>query len=176
VKTEIEEEQSERSRIFDKNQPLILEEEEIKAKPEPKVKMTEETKPKMEEGNKVETHKGVTCDGCKKNDIEGIRYKCAVCADFDFCEKCEATIEHAHPFLKIRTVKQAPIKIIAVLRDENNNFEVNGHKFSEDNVQDLISKGAGLITKFFGNRPGGFPGNRSPCAFFNQFNRCGRQA
>jgi len=40
------------------------------------------------EEDKRVIHKGYTCDGCGVNDIEGIRYKCAVCADFDFCEKC----------------------------------------------------------------------------------------
>lgn len=29
-----------------------------------------------------------SCDECGVKDIEGIRYKCAVCADFDLCEKC----------------------------------------------------------------------------------------
>lgn len=47
-------------------------------------------------------HKWVNCDGCGQRGIEGIRYKCVICPDFDFCEKCEATIEHDHPFLKIK--------------------------------------------------------------------------
>ena len=38
-----------------------------------------------EEEKKVVRHNGITCDGCGWEDIEGIRYKCAVCADFDFC-------------------------------------------------------------------------------------------
>ena len=33
-------------------------------------------------------HKNVKCDGCGAFPIEGIRYKCAVCRDFDYCEKC----------------------------------------------------------------------------------------
>ena len=49
-------------------------------------------------------HYGIICDGCNKNDIEGIRYKCMVCPDFDYCEKCEALYaeKHRHPFLKMR--------------------------------------------------------------------------
>lgn len=31
-------------------------------------------------------HKGYTCDNCNKKDIEGIRYKCSVCDNFDICE------------------------------------------------------------------------------------------
>lgn len=53
-------------------------------------------------------HQEVTCDGCKAHPIQGIRYKCSVCPDFDFCDKCEAERTHGHPFLKIRKPEQAP--------------------------------------------------------------------
>lgn len=110
VKTEIEEEVSERSRIYDQNQPLIIEDEVIENK-------SKEGKMETEQKRNIYQHKGVTCDGCGKNDIQGIRYKCAVCVDFDYCEQCEASVEHVHPFLKIRNVDQTPVKIIAVIRD-----------------------------------------------------------
>jgi hypothetical protein len=71
-------------------------------------------------------HKYVNCDGCNSKGIVGIRYKCSVCADFDFCESCEATIAHPHPFLKIKTLKQTPIKILAILNDDIDSFEING--------------------------------------------------
>ena len=47
-------------------------------------------------------HERFLCDGCKMSPIVGIRYKCAVCPDFDFCEKCEAKMgeSHNHPFIK----------------------------------------------------------------------------
>lgn len=63
-------------------------------------------------------HNRVNCDGCGQKGIVGIRYKCAVCPDFDFCSKCEATIEHDHPFLKIKTLKQTPIKIMVIIDSE----------------------------------------------------------
>ena len=47
-------------------------------------------------------HHGVRCDGCNMGPIVGIRYKCSRCPDFDFCEKCEASVEHAHDFIKMR--------------------------------------------------------------------------
>lgn len=60
-------------------------------------------------------HQGVHCDGlaCKANKfaIRGVRYKCAMCPDFDLCEQCEtdqsfssASNGHiaSHPMIKIR--------------------------------------------------------------------------
>ena len=53
------------------------------------------------------------CDGCGMNPIKGIRYKCTVCKDFDYCEGCEVTLanKHGHPFLKIRKPEFAPVKV-----------------------------------------------------------------
>jgi hypothetical protein len=47
-------------------------------------------------------HPHVRCDGCNASPITGIRYKCSVCEDFDFCETCEANRPHDHAFLKIK--------------------------------------------------------------------------
>lgn len=59
-----------------------------------------ESKPQKAESETV--HGRVSCDGCGVFPVVGIRYKCYVCPDFDFCEKCEATQEHPHPFIKLR--------------------------------------------------------------------------
>ncbi len=48
-------------------------------------------------------HSEVTCDGCQTKPVVGVRYKCSVCKGFNFCEVCEETKEHTHPFLKLRT-------------------------------------------------------------------------
>ncbi|KAK8255533.1 hypothetical protein HDK77DRAFT_370223 [Phyllosticta capitalensis] len=57
-------------------------------------------------------HFGIYCDGplCKKREqayIEGVRYKCAVCDDLDFCASCEAAPENrhnrTHPLIKFKT-------------------------------------------------------------------------
>lgn len=48
-------------------------------------------------------HSGVECKGCGMFPIVGCRYKCNLCEDFNYCEKCEAKFaeEHNHPFIKI---------------------------------------------------------------------------
>jgi Zinc finger, ZZ type/EF-hand domain pair len=49
-------------------------------------------------------HRGVRCDGCGIIPIQGIRYRCANCFDFDLCESCEAQELHikTHVFYKVR--------------------------------------------------------------------------
>jgi len=48
-------------------------------------------------------HVGVTCDGCNKSPIVGVRYKCANCANYDLCAECEAKGQHvgSHVFVKL---------------------------------------------------------------------------
>jgi len=53
--------------------------------------------------NKEAIHNGVRCDGCGISPIQGIRYKCSVCPNFDLCPNCESTGKHpiSHPLLKM---------------------------------------------------------------------------
>jgi len=62
----------------------------------------------------------VSCKGCEAPQIQGIRYKCSICSDFDFCEHCEdkLALTHNHPFLKIRI--PFPEKDIQQLKKDNN--------------------------------------------------------
>ncbi|CAK62863.1 unnamed protein product (macronuclear) [Paramecium tetraurelia] len=71
----------------------------------------------VKESKKV-VHQGVMCDGCKIFPIEGIRYKCAVCIDFDLCEKCEDLGNHQHAMLKIRKPEQTPSIIVTAIGDK----------------------------------------------------------
>jgi hypothetical protein len=68
--------------------------------------------------NEVVTHVGVSCDGCGESPILGVRYKCAVCKDFDYCSNCEEKLDHDHPFLKIRKAGGAPAVMVTVLNEE----------------------------------------------------------
>ena len=62
--------------------------------------------------NKKVIHPGIICDGCEKP-IIGVRYKCTICNDFNYCEKCEAKFKekHGHPMLKINNPEMCPISI-----------------------------------------------------------------
>jgi len=75
-------------------------------------------------------HEGVECDGCGVKPIKGFRYKCSVCPDFDFCEKCEANNEHDHVFMKIK-------KPIAYQFVEGNIIDLNqvSNNFNSSNEQ-----------------------------------------
>lgn len=71
-------------------------------------------------------HLNVNCDGCGKGPIQGVRYKCTVCKNFDYCETCEATKDHPHAFLKIHEHGQAPKAIYTVINEDMPAKEVDG--------------------------------------------------
>jgi len=57
---------------------------------------------KNETSQEVQVHPGVTCDACDKQPIEGNRYKCVVCEDYDLCGSCEAAGRHpGHNMMRI---------------------------------------------------------------------------
>ena len=85
---------------------------------------------KLKDSGKKAVHTFVTCDGCGKHPIVGVRYKCAVCEDFDYCEECEVKYcdsQHCHPFIKISRPELNPRSILCCVRDwcpdYQNNFK-----------------------------------------------------
>lgn len=53
---------------------------------------------------KAYEHRGIGCENCGQMPIEGIRWHCLNCADFDVCASCEAHLRHpkTHVFAKIK--------------------------------------------------------------------------
>jgi hypothetical protein len=41
-------------------------------------------------------HNGVYCDNCSVQNIVGVRYHCAMCTDYDLCEKCIDDVDTFH--------------------------------------------------------------------------------
>ena len=58
---------------------------------------------KEEKKEEKEIHRFVRCDGCGMHPLIGKRYKCKICPNFDYCEKClEKNKEtHQHEFINI---------------------------------------------------------------------------
>jgi myosin heavy subunit len=63
-------------------------------------------------------HKGIKCDGCGVYPIVGSRFKCALCQNFDYCERCEEKNKdsHLHPFIKIYSPEHANLDIQCELK------------------------------------------------------------
>lgn len=47
--------------------------------------------------------------------IIGIRYKCVICKDFDFCASCESINVHPHPMIKLYKDGQCPSMMIVAI-------------------------------------------------------------
>lgn len=71
-------------------------------------------------GDPKVNHHRVQCDGCKAHPIQGPRYKCSVCKNFDFCPRCEEVLEHPHPFIKITDPDLVVDSIVTATVDEEN--------------------------------------------------------
>lgn len=81
----------------------------------------------IENDQKVVMHYGVKCDGCGMKPIQGTRFKCAVCDDFDYCDACESSNAnvHQHPFICIRNPKLSPTAIKCVIMDNMPEYKTN---------------------------------------------------
>jgi hypothetical protein len=91
----------------------------------------------------MQVHASVVCDGCSTSPIQGIRYKCSVCPDFDFCEKCEAEKSHPHPMLKIRKAEHAPAFIKCSYASQSQNKEepkINNSSMRESSLRESGSR------------------------------------
>ena len=73
--------------------------------------------------NKEPVWENITCDGCAEYPITGLRFKCTVCDNFDFCEFCEMSSQHPHPFLKLSTLDHNIDMIKVALNKPISNFK-----------------------------------------------------
>lgn len=111
-------------------------------------------------------HVGITCDGCKKYNFVGKRYKCLVCDDYDLCEACEGTNEHQHPM--IRMTSQGNNFLLQKMWRKYNKFT---QKFQSGGAGPFGRMGHGLgqaLQDLIGT-----PGNSGRCGRFGGPRGCG---
>eukprot|EP01135_Chromosphaera_perkinsii_P007583 Nk52_evm39s914 gene=Nk52_evmTU39s914 len=124
-------------------------------------------------------HRGIICDGCDE-EIQGIRYKCLMCEDFDFCSHCEKNLTHPREHFFIKITHPIPYRIsvsvagypslvrsrVDVKLPYENSFcpELNGHVDSQgyvtsDNVSDgtIFSRNAKFTKTWELHNSGRFP-------------------
>ncbi|CAL4158048.1 unnamed protein product [Meganyctiphanes norvegica] len=58
-------------------------------------------------------HPNHICDGCKKQGIAGMRWKCFRCMDYDLCTNCYMADKHdlSHPFVRYDTINSHGIEV-----------------------------------------------------------------
>ena len=87
-------------------------------------------------------HKGIVCNKCGKKNIEGIRYKCAQCPNFNLCEICEDNFNHniKHIMIKMRYPAKNENELVSRInrnisyknKDMNYNLEPKEFKMEKD--------------------------------------------
>jgi len=78
-------------------------------------------------------HKGVECNSCGESPVIGIRYRCLSCDRFNLCERCEETVEHIHPLLKIKEPVPEPKGLKdSIMKGDSNIYALIEMGFSEE--------------------------------------------
>nr|XP_034836754.1 uncharacterized protein LOC117993118 [Maniola hyperantus] len=62
-----------------------------------------------DEPDSPERHEGIICDSCQ-DPVQGFRYKCVTCDNFDLCQKCEMLERHPHHYM-LRIPKSIKFKL-----------------------------------------------------------------
>jgi len=74
----------------------------------------------------VARYVGIECDGCRKQDFEGLRFKCTVCENYDLCATCKFegrtswshTTEHPMRLLEGPTVERLTASFHSLCTEE----------------------------------------------------------
>eukprot|EP01084_Bolivina_argentea_P194487 333693_1 len=56
----------------------------------------------------IEFHWGSSCNKCKTSPIQGVRYKCCICSNYDLCTNCKSIKDihdKSHPFIQLNIYK-----------------------------------------------------------------------
>ena len=85
--------------------------------------------------NKI-IHHGIKCNRCFQCPINGYRYKCCECYDYNLCEKCKEnnsiTEEHPHDFIKMKNEEKKNNPINKIQKTNNVNDKNNLNIFNNN--------------------------------------------
>jgi hypothetical protein len=88
-----------------------------------------------------EIHESVICDGCKRDNIAGLRFKCDTCPDYDLCQKCASdgvtTKNHKSTHSLIMTSRRVIAQI--PFEDIELGEELGRGAFGKDSERNLIA-------------------------------------
>lgn len=103
---------------------------------EPKEDRKEDQKGKNEKNENKAIHYNIICDGCQVNPIEGKRYNCKTCEDFDYCEKCYEDFKniHKHEFSVIEKPDNQNI-YLSNLNLSSNGYNNFYNQFHNNNIK-----------------------------------------
>jgi len=133
--------------------------------------MPEGKKTDEEAAQDLVEHTGVQCDGCGVSPITGIRYKCSVLPDFDYCGVCEERLDHEHAFLQIKQPGGAPEVLITILNEDEKaakgkeEEEKKGDEPKQNDFENLFNQFAAGGFGGFGGRGCGGRGGRGRGGF-----------
>lgn len=116
-------------------------------------------------------HPNVACDGCGQDPLVGIRYKCSVCKNFDFCAMCEERRGHEHPFLKIYKPEQVPKCMFTVINENMPNAKADIEQNMEEQMGQYPTFFRNLLNHMQG-QPHGQPGFRPGPHGFGRGGHC----
>ena len=128
---------------------------------------------------KKNIHKNFKCDGCGMLPIEGIRYNCKTCKDFDYCESCMENnkLSHNHEFNKFETpigldeispVLQVFFKLTEIKEDYKNLKGIFFYESSEKEYElDILKICNKLLFKYPANDKCPTSFSKSLPTFFN---------
>ena len=134
-----------------------------------KCNLKESSKKNLEKDEKI-IFEEINCNGCGAKSIEGVRYKCAVCQNFDYCEKCfqENCEKHNHPFIKFYH-QYMPLESIKVIINEDD-YPENKEKPKEIKNENGKPIHFGIICDGCNKNP--IVGCRYKCAVCKDFDYC----
>ena len=116
-------------------------------------------------------HNSTKCKGCNMTPIKGIRYKCSICKDFDYCESCEEknVNNHNHNFIKIRLEEKSDSdnKYKKSFSLQSNNNQIYNSKFIAVSEPLIIFEGEDIIIHAISIENNGFNDWPTPCYLIN---------